>query len=89
MKQKHVALRQCAGCKEMKDKRQMARVVLSPDGGISIDVTGKATGRGAYVCKDPACVIKAAASKGFDRSFKRPVPKEVYETLKGAITGDE
>ncbi|NDL66318.1 RNase P modulator RnpM [Anaerotalea alkaliphila] len=80
--QKRSPLRKCIGCGAMKDKREMVRVVRSPEGAFCVDRTGRKNGRGAYVCNDPACLERAVKSKGLERSFKSPIPKEVYEQLK-------
>lgn len=81
VKAKKIPLRKCIGCQEMKDKRQLIRVVKSDDGVYSLDKTGKKAGRGAYVCPNVDCFNKARKSKGFERSFKASVPKEVYDNL--------
>ena len=82
---KKPALRRCTGCLQMIDKRSLIRVVLNQESGVSLDPTGKAHGRGAYLCKDAACFAKAAGHKGLEKSFKSAVPKEVYERLKTEI----
>ncbi|MCL2287225.1 MAG: YlxR family protein [Firmicutes bacterium] len=74
--------RRCVGCREMKDKIQVLRIVCNADGNISIDRTGKAHGRGAYVCRNTDCLNMAIKSKGLERSLKRAVPQEIYELLK-------
>ena len=79
MKQKSIPLRKCTGCQEMKDKRTLVRVVRSENGEFSVDFTGKKPGRGAYICPNLECLEKAKKSKGLERSFKTPVPAEVYE----------
>ncbi len=89
MKQRKIPLRKCTGCQEMKDKREMIRIVRSEDGVFSLDRTGKKPGRGAYICPDPACLAKAQKSKGLERSFKTAVPKEVYEELMQALEAGE
>ncbi len=82
MKQKSIPLRKCTGCQEMKDKRSLVRVVKSENGEFSVDFTGKKPGRGAYICPNLECLEKAKKSKGLERSFKTPVPAEVYEKLR-------
>ena len=79
---KKIPLRQCIGCGEMKNKKEMMRVIKTPEEDISIDTTGKKNGRGAYVCKNMQCLEKAIKSKGLERSLKTAIPKEVYEQLK-------
>lgn len=78
---KKVPLRQCIGCGEMRDKREMMRVLRAADGTICLDVTGKKNGRGAYICRQGECLRKARKNKGLERSFKMSIPGEVYETL--------
>ena len=82
MKQKSIPLRKCTGCQEMKDKRSLVRVVKNENGEFSVDFTGKKPGRGAYICPNLECLEKAKKSKGLERSFKTPVPAEVYEKLR-------
>ena len=74
---KKLPLRQCVGCREMKPKRELVRVVRSPEGAVSLDFSGKAPGRGAY----PACLRRAQKSGALSRAFGTPVPPEVYEAL--------
>ncbi|MEA4965097.1 MAG: YlxR family protein [Oscillospiraceae bacterium] len=78
---KKIPLRQCVGCREMKPKNQLVRVVRSPEGQISLDFRGKAPGRGAYVCPNAECLKKAGKSHGLDRALDTAIPPEVYETL--------
>ena len=81
-KKKSVPMRTCIACREMKPKRDLIRVVRSPEGDISIDFKGKKPGRGAYVCPDEACLKKAVKSKALERAFGVAVPDEIYETMK-------
>ena len=78
---KKTPMRQCVGCREMKPKQELIRVVKSPEGEISLDFRGKKPGRGAYLCPSRECLQKAVKSRGLDRSFKMSVPKDVYEAL--------
>ncbi len=78
---KKVPQRQCVGCGEMKDKKELIRVLHTPEGGFILDTTGRKNGRGAYICRCAECLKKAEKNKGLERSFKMPVPKEVYEAL--------
>ena len=89
LKQRKVPLRKCTGCQEMKNKKELVRIVRSEDGTFSLDVTGKKPGRGAYICKNVACLDKAQKSKGLERSFKSPVPREVYEALRKVLEEQE
>ena len=79
--QKKIPMRQCLGCREMKPKATLIRVVRSPEGDISLDGRGKASGRGAYVCKDSGCVKKARKSKALERSLDTQIPDEIYDRL--------
>lgn len=85
MKQRKIPLRRCTGCMEMKNKKELIRVVQSEGGTFSLDKTGKMPGRGAYVCQNAACLEKAHKHKGLERSFKAPVPKLVYDTLRAQM----
>lgn len=82
---KKIPMRQCLGCREMKAKRELIRVVRSPEGEISLDFRGKKPGRGAYVCPSPACLAKARKSKALERAFSTPIPSEVYEALEAQM----
>ena len=81
MQQKKIPMRQCVGCREMKPKKELIRVVKSPEGALSLDFRGKAPGRGAYLCPDPACLKKAWKSKALDRGFETAIPQEIYDNL--------
>lgn len=79
--QKKIPMRQCVGCREMKPKKELIRVVKSPQGEISLDFRGKAPGRGAYLCPNGACLKKAIKSKALERGFETPIPAEIYDDL--------
>lgn len=79
--QKKIPMRQCIGCREMKPKRELVRVVKSPEGAISLDLKGKAPGRGAYLCPNAACLAKAIRQKALERNFDCQIPQEVYDRL--------
>lgn len=79
--QKKIPMRQCLGCREMKPKRELIRVVRSPEGNISLDFKGKASGRGAYICPDPNCLKKAIKARALERAFSAQIPPEIYEKL--------
>lgn len=81
MQQKKIPMRQCVGCREMKPKKELIRVVKSPEGVISLDFRGKAPGRGAYLCPDPACLKRAMKAKALSRAFETEIPQEIYEDL--------
>ncbi len=78
---KKIPMRQCLGCREMKPKRELIRVVRSPEGAISIDLRGKANGRGAYICPDTQCLKKAIRAKALARALEVEIPQEIYDTL--------
>ncbi|MBR2406355.1 MAG: YlxR family protein [Clostridia bacterium] len=78
---KRVPLRKCTGCGEMKPKNQLVRVVKSPEGELSLDLTGKKSGRGAYVCTDPACLASARKARRLEKAFACRVPDALYEEL--------
>ena len=79
---KKVPQRQCIGCGEMKNKKEMIRILKTPEGEFVVDATGRKNGRGAYICPSMDCFKKAVKSRGLERSFKMAIPKEVYESLK-------
>lgn len=79
---KKVPLRMCLGCRAMKSKGELIRVVKSPEGVISLDETFKAPGRGAYICKDSECFKRALKTKALSRAFKTAIPEDVQEALK-------
>jgi len=78
---KKTPLRQCVGCREMKPKSELTRVVKSPEGEISIDLTGKKPGRGAYICHDENCLKKIKKSNAFSRTFKTKVSDDILEDI--------
>lgn len=79
--QKKIPMRQCTGCREMKPKKELIRIVKSPEGDITIDFKGKSPGRGAYICPDTVCLKKAIKSKALERAFGTGIPEEIYEVL--------
>ena len=79
--QKRIPLRQCLGCREMKPKPELVRVVRAPDGTVSIDDRGKKPGRGAYVCRSAECLKKALRSNALGRSLDVTIPEEIKEVL--------
>ena len=82
-------LRQCTGCREMKSKKEMIRVLKTPENETVLDATGRKNGRGAYVCLSQECLEKAVKSRGLERSLKMAVPAEVYEDLKKELSNIE
>ena len=86
---KKISMRQCVGCGEMKNKRDMMRVLKSAEGPIVLDMTGKKNGRGAYLCMNKECLVKARKNRGLERSFKMSIPTEVYEDLEREFAESE
>lgn len=88
MKIKHQAKRMCTGCSEMFDKKTLIRVVKSPEGEISLDLTGKKNGRGAYVCNNLECLKKARKKRAFERAFSMKIDDEVYNKMEEEIVSE-
>lgn len=86
-KQKKIPQRQCVGCREMRDKKALLRVVKSPEGTVSLDFSGKKPGRGAYVCHDVNCLKKARKSRALERAFSMTIPPEVYDAMEAELGG--
>ena len=84
---KKVPMRQCLGCRVMKPKRELIRAVRSPEGEVSLDLTGKKHGRGAYVCRDAECLKRAVKSKALSRAFGVPIPENVMNMLQEQMEG--
>ena len=74
--------RTCLGCRQAKDKKDLIRIVKSPDGIVSVDLTGKKSGRGAYLCPDPNCLEKAVRSKALERSLGAAIDEKVFDELR-------
>lgn len=100
MKQKKIPLRKCTGCGEMKPKKELVRVVKGPDqkndqgevtaqGEVSLDLTGKKPGRGAYVCRDCMCFEKARKARRFEKAFSCKIPNEVYDEMEKELKENE
>ena len=85
--QKKVPQRQCMGCRERKNKRDMLRVVRGTDGEVSLDFSGKLNGRGAYVCPDPECLKKARKTRALERCLEVAIPEEVYDRMEKEMEG--
>ena len=86
---KTIPLRQCLGCREQKPKNELIRVVRSPEGEVSLDFRGKAPGRGAYLCRDMACLKKALKSRALDRALNVPIPEEIQRRLLAEMEGGD
>ena len=85
--QKKIPQRQCMGCRERKAKRELIRVVRTPEGDVKLDFSGKLNGRGAYLCPDAECLKKAIRSKALDRSLEVTIPEEVIARLEKEMEG--
>lgn len=84
-----IPMRKCIGCQEMKNKKEMMRILRTTDNEVVLDTTGKKNGRGAYICFSGECFGKAVKSKALERSLKMSIPQEVYESLKKEIDAIE
>ena len=82
-------MRMCLGCGEMKPKRELIRVVKSKEGDISLDLTGKKSGRGAYMCKSVECFEKARKARKFERSFSCMISEDIYNSMEGELRENE
>lgn len=89
MKQRKVPLRKCVGCMEQKPKKELVRVSKTKDGLVSLDLTGKAHGRGAYLCNSKACLEKAVKKKALNRALETEISNEILEEIKGALKDGE
>ena len=85
--QKKIPQRQCMGCRERTNKRDMLRVVRGTDGEVSLDFSGKLNGRGAYVCPDPECLKKARKTRALERCLEVAIPEEVYDRMEKEMEG--
>ena len=88
MQKKKLPMRMCTGCGEMKPKKELIRVVHSAEGEISLDKTGKKSGRGAYICNNPECLKKARKAKRFEKAFGCAIPDTIYIQLEEALASD-
>ena len=88
---KKIPMRQCLGCREMKPKRELIRVVRSPEGEVSLDFKGKKPGRGAYICPNAQCLARAKKARALERAFSAQMTEEVYAALADQMRegGDE
>jgi len=86
---KKIPERQCVGCSEGRPKPELLRVVRSPEGEVTLDFTGKKSGRGAYICRSSACLKKARKSKRLERSLDCLIPDEVYDALESELEAAE
>ncbi|MGN0536680.1 MAG: RNase P modulator RnpM [Acutalibacteraceae bacterium] len=99
MHQKKVPMRKCVGCGEMKEKKQLVRIVKAPDttdengeiiqkGVLSVDITGKKSGRGAYICRNPQCLAAAKKARRLEKTFSCKMPDEIYDDLEKQLSGE-
>ena len=79
--QKKIPMRQCVGCREMKPKKELIRVIKTPEDEVLLDINGRTNGRGAYLCFCAGCLQKARRSRGLERSLKIAIPDEIYDRL--------
>ncbi|MDF2608834.1 MAG: hypothetical protein K0R92_308 [Lachnospiraceae bacterium] len=86
---KKIPQRQCIGCGELKNKKEMIRIIKTPEDTILMDTTGKKNGRGAYICNSSECLKKAIKNKGLERSLKMSIPSEIYDELEKELIGLE
>lgn len=89
MQQKKIPLRKCTGCGEMKPKKELVRVVKTPEDKVLIDLTGRVNGRGAYICPNADCLKIARKSKRIERSFQMQIPDEVYDKMEEELKKHE
>lgn len=89
MKTKKIPMRMCLGCGEMKPKRELVRAVKSKEGEISLDLTGKKSGRGAYICKSMDCFTKARKARRFEKEFSCKIDEEIYDAMEKELLCDE
>ena len=89
MKPRKIPMRVCLGCGEMKPKKELVRIVRSPEGEISLDLTGKKSGRGAYICRSSECFAKARKGRRFEKTFSCMIDEKVYEVMADELAEDE
>ena len=88
MKVQKIPLRMCTGCMEMKPKKELIRIVKTPEGEVSVDLTGKKSGRGAYICKSTECLEKAFKTKRLSRNLDISISEEIYDKLKEEVSNE-
>jgi predicted RNA-binding protein YlxR (DUF448 family) len=87
--QKNIPMRRCTGCMQSLPKKELVRIVRTPDGTISLDITGKKSGRGAYICKNPACLSKARKARRLEKNLDCIIPDEIYVKLEEEFAANE
>ena len=89
MPQRKIPMRQCLGCNEHKPKIELIRILRTPEGEITLDLTGKKSGRGAYICKNPACLKKLRKSRRAEANLGVSIPEEVWDALEAALAEEK
>jgi len=89
IKAKKIPMRMCLGCREMKPKKDLIRIVMNKEGSIQLDFTGKAQGRGAYICKSRTCASKLKKARGIEKNFGCQIPVEIYEGIEKELSDSE
>ena len=89
MQNKKIPMRQCGGCKEMKPKKELVRVVKTPEGEILLDTVGRKNGRGSYICKNVDCFSLAIKRKSFERAFGAKIPEDVAENILKELNSED
>lgn len=89
MKQRKIPQRMCVGCLEMKPKKELIRIVRTPEGEVLLDATGKKSGRGVYLCVNKTCLAKALKGNKFEKGLEMPLPEELLERLKVGLGYDD
>ena len=87
--QKKIPMRQCLGCNEHKPKIELIRILRTPEGEITLDATGKKSGRGAYICKNPACLKKLRKNRRAESNLGVSIPEEVWDALEAALAEEK
>lgn len=86
---KKIPMRMCLGCREMKPKRELIRIVMNKNKEVTLDFTGKMPGRGAYICDNAQCAAKLKKSRGIERNFECEIDPQIYESIERKLQGDE
>ncbi|HAG56622.1 MAG TPA: DUF448 domain-containing protein [Ruminococcaceae bacterium] len=89
MQTRKIPMRMCTGCGQMKPKRELVRVVKSQAGDVSLDLTGKKAGRGAYICRDRECLQKARKARRLEKAFSCRIPDEIYDKMEEELQDSE
>ena len=86
--EKKIPQRKCTGCGEIKDKKELIRIIRTPEDEVELDLTGRKNGRGAYLCNSIDCLAKARKKKGLERSLKMSIPAEVYDRIEASLSSE-